>query len=541
MASKTSYEPYAVGSTVYINQSNTPVPQTVESFYAMEDFTYCYTLTSGNFPSGSVYPNISEAQIALSYLITPSPTRTVTPSPTVTKTVTPTPTTSLTKSYTGPQSGANMFDTMMYNTTGGTFDIAYNGNVFTSDGSGVTKVQCSLTPIVPYKEYNFAFNYEAITGRYCKMTLTCNLGQVFLYGDTNISHTDDETLVGLFRDSGAVKFIVRTSAATTLSLTFEFFEDPEYKISLPANYQYRLLGLNLTERLPLESLTPTPTASSTPTPSHTATPSETPSPSATATITPTPSITVSHTTGASPTPTPTHTVTPTPSLATYQSVVMSANPTLYYKMNETTGQGINSGSLSPYSATNLNNLFSVQMNQTSLPRLGKCYNYAGSAYSYLTLGGVPANAISQFADAFTLEMWVNPTANSYNTALYSVWNASTQTGWRVVLYDNIVYVEDQNGQLLYDGSGGTAIPSGSFTYITLVKTSNALTLYIDGEQDGVENLSFSQSNTPTQIYIANDHNAYRFNGKIDEVAYYEELSFTPARVMQHYLTGSAPG
>jgi arabinan endo-1,5-alpha-L-arabinosidase len=210
-------------------------------------------------------------------------------------------------------------------------------------------------------------------------------------------------------------------------------------------------------------------------------------------------------------------------------------------LNETSGQAINIGSLSTYPSTNLTNNVNVQQGQPTLPRLGSSYGYLGNGSSIATLTNLPTGSLSQLADVFTLEMWVYPTTTSYNQALYAAWTTQLSTGWRVVLYDNSVYMEDQNGQLLFDGAAhyNTTLPADEWSHIAFVKVAGSITLYINGASIGTENHNVSRAYPPTQIYVGTDYHGSAYTGRVDEIAYYEEVAFTPQRIMQHYLNGSA--
>lgn len=212
----------------------------------------------------------------------------------------------------------------------------------------------------------------------------------------------------------------------------------------------------------------------------------------------------------------------------YVGEVISDAPTAYYRTEEASGTvanatvGVNgtySGSGITYAQTTniLSNSRTVRFNGTS---------------GQITVGNY-YNATNDF----TVEVWVRPQAVAARKDFVN--KEGTNNGWWLGMETTSkVSFAVGNGSAVQKVTSNTALLVNTWYHVVGVRDSSAglLRIYINGVEEATASFTGSPSTNTSSLRIANSAFAGSrfFNGRIDEVAIYQNKALSAARISAHY-------
>lgn len=210
----------------------------------------------------------------------------------------------------------------------------------------------------------------------------------------------------------------------------------------------------------------------------------------------------------------------------YFSEVMADGPVVYYRMNDASGNPVDSSGNG--------------LNVTGTSGGGSAtYSQPGAIASDPSSTSIKINptfaftrtnnALMNFGNVFTVEMWVRKNADGSIMDLAS----KNTTGWGVTFTAaNTVRLE---AVAIGDITTSTVALTVDGRFHHIVATDNGIStgkIYIDGVDCGSAPLSTSVTDTVSDLRIA-EYTGAPYNGWIDELALYP-TALSQARVLAHY-------
>jgi hypothetical protein len=219
----------------------------------------------------------------------------------------------------------------------------------------------------------------------------------------------------------------------------------------------------------------------------------------------------------------------TPSALAYRDVVMADTPIAYWRFGEASGS--TAASETGIGAGNYNGGFV----------LGRPGALVGDPNTSLALNGstgyvsVPHSSPLDFGDTFSFEAWIKRSTLGADQRLFFKGTGSAVV--QLNTSNRIRFAKSGAGDIAY--SNVTLTDTSKWHHLVVTKNGSAVRVYIDGVDvtGTVTNLSFV--NTTSAINIGRDPSGQYFNGGLDEVAVYG-YALSPARVLAHYVAGTAP-
>jgi hypothetical protein len=243
--------------------------------------------------------------------------------------------------------------------------------------------------------------------------------------------------------------------------------------------------------------------------------------------------------------------------ADYASTVTSFNPVLYYHLNETASVpsdlATNSGSLG--AAAN-----GLYLGGATHPASGALLGSPDSAANFPDAAGnrvrVPWNPALAAAAPFTVEFWANPAAlGSADSADFMCPVAHTQfgdppgtggfrQGW--LFYQNAgngwIFRIYGNANTAYSVTGTRAVVAAQWYHVVGVYDGAQVIIYVNGQALATNAapsfVPVANSGIPFAIGLRSDGalGSFRYNGSVDEVAYYSD-ALPASAILAHYQNG----
>lgn len=222
--------------------------------------------------------------------------------------------------------------------------------------------------------------------------------------------------------------------------------------------------------------------------------------------------------------------------STYADVVLADSPVAYYRFEETSGtvaaDSSGNGNAGEYRNT-------PTLGQAGAERLGRAVRFDGIDDFVNTTRTVDGN--------FSLELWVNTTANSLggtwafegNGLIWSDVGGGANDFTVGAVNNRLTFFTGDNEANI---SSTSTLNDGEWKHLVVTRSQGGeIRVYVNGEQQASAAAGAALLNANPNIAIGGNvlDNRY-FNGLIDEVAYYAtELS--PSRIQAHYIAGAGPG
>lgn len=222
--------------------------------------------------------------------------------------------------------------------------------------------------------------------------------------------------------------------------------------------------------------------------------------------------------------------------SSYADVVLADSPVAYYRFEETSGT-VAADSSGNGNAGKYQN--APTLAQTGAPRLGRAVRFDGLDDYVETARTVAGN--------FSLELWVNTTANSLggtqafegNGLVWSDVGGGANDFTVGAVNNRLTFFTGDNEANI---SSTSTLNDGQWKHLVVTRgLGGQIRVYVNGQQQASAAAGSGLLNANPSIAIGGNvlDNRY-FNGLIDEVAYYAtELS--PARIQAHYLAGTGGG
>ena len=224
----------------------------------------------------------------------------------------------------------------------------------------------------------------------------------------------------------------------------------------------------------------------------------------------------------------------------YSQVVLSDNPASYWRLDEV------AGTTAADSAGAINGTYTngPALNQTSGVRdAGTAVRFDGTN-DYITMGD---NYDFAGTVAYSLELWVNPTAANSNwrriISKDRYVSSSDRGGWNLTLAAASDPIPNKVAFGRYDGgSGSTAVNStiglqpGTWYHLVVTYTGTQLRLYVNGTQHGLSSSIVSVEDHTTPMRVGNRPVTDHFGGTLDEIAIYG-YALSAQQVTEHYNAG----
>lgn len=221
--------------------------------------------------------------------------------------------------------------------------------------------------------------------------------------------------------------------------------------------------------------------------------------------------------------------------SSYAQVVLADNPVAYYRFEET------AGTLAADSSGNGNTgeyRNGPTLAQAGAERLGRAVRFDGIDDF--------VNTPRSVSGSFTLELWVNTTADSLgggqafegNGLVWSDVAGGANDFALAALNNRLAFFTGDTEVTL---SSTSAINDGQWRHLAVTRSlGGQVRIYVDGQQQASVAAGGAQLNANPIMAIGGNvlDNRY-FNGLIDEVAYYD-TALSPERILAHYLAGTQP-
>jgi hypothetical protein len=215
--------------------------------------------------------------------------------------------------------------------------------------------------------------------------------------------------------------------------------------------------------------------------------------------------------------------------STHSATILGDAPSLYYRLEETTGSPINSGSETTNTSTGIVGA-GVTRNVTG--RVGQGWSFAGNNTSNVTI----SDAAAKYSDSiFTLECWAK--TNQAARAFISVGDSVVDTSYITLGINTSGFAEaivrGTSTQVL---TGAVDLRSTTvWHHLVLVVNGATKTLYVDGVLITTNSTAVGAISA-TVFYIGQANNN-AINGTLDEIAVFDKALSTP-RINAHYVSGS---
>ena len=214
----------------------------------------------------------------------------------------------------------------------------------------------------------------------------------------------------------------------------------------------------------------------------------------------------------------------------YARSVISDQPSVYYRMDEASGQLLQDSSGNNYPAL-LTGSFSRSQASPLLNDSDPSTSLTGGFGNIFTSSAVDSTT------GWTLEAWVNTTnaANQQGIIEKYAWDCC-QGNYALRLQNAVVTAYTVQGQSASGVGGTTAIQSNAWYYVvaTYDRSSSALKVYVNGRLEGSSSVSVAPASSTVPVRIgARGDGALTFSGLMDEVAIYPRALST-TRIQAHY-------
>ena len=132
---------------------------------------------------------------------------------------------------------------------------------------------------------------------------------------------------------------------------------------------------------------------------------------------------------------------------------------------------------------------------------------------------------------FTVEFWMNPTANSGTRTLFGKRGDNTGQGFVLVRNNGTtpeVFLSSTGTSWDTSISSSTTISTATWYHVAVVRLGSTVTLYLDGANVGSTTFSGALNNNSSSVRIGGDSNGSQFNGKMDCLRVKREAVYTAA-------------
>lgn len=233
----------------------------------------------------------------------------------------------------------------------------------------------------------------------------------------------------------------------------------------------------------------------------------------------------------------------------YTDVVLADSPLAYYRLGETSGTTLVDSSGNGRNGTYYS---SPSLNQTGL--LAGDANKAVDFPNNSARAKVADASWMRVTTAFTAEAWFNADATNGSRVIVARtgWsnaesNAATRS-WHLIIYNGYLHiaVTATDGTYVAHHATGYAINTGTTYHAALTFNGTSVKLYLNGSEIYTSNTlsgktvsqvaGYSLGIATEHLYDAAADSSGRFDGRIDEVAYYN-TALSGARVLAHYNEG----
>jgi hypothetical protein len=221
--------------------------------------------------------------------------------------------------------------------------------------------------------------------------------------------------------------------------------------------------------------------------------------------------------------------------SSYAQVVLADNPIAYYRFEETSGteaaDSSGNGNVGEYRN-------GPALAQAGAEQLGRAVRFDGIDDFVSTPRSV--------AGSFTLELWVNTTANSLgggqafegNGLVWSDVGGGANDFTLAALNNRLAFF---TGDTEVTVSSTSTINNGEWRHLVATRSlGGQVRVFVDGQEQASFPAGGAQlSANPIMAIGGNVLDGRYFNGLIDEVAYYD-TALSPERIQAHYLAGIQP-
>ena len=180
------------------------------------------------------------------------------------------------------------------------------------------------------------------------------------------------------------------------------------------------------------------------------------------------------------------------------------------------------------------NGYYVSENTNKLTKINKLDNkiflerYIGQNDIYLNLNDacdIPLNTL-QLVNTFTISMWIFPMIDDvrlYPMSIFSKGNINTlgETNLQITVDNKLCYSYQYSNKICTVKSKAK-IASKTFTFITISKTSEAITIYINDKIDTFFQITNAPEFTSNPIIIGNGLNTVSYKGLIENFSISEQ-------------------
>lgn len=210
------------------------------------------------------------------------------------------------------------------------------------------------------------------------------------------------------------------------------------------------------------------------------------------------------------------------------AAIDTTNLAIYWKLDETSGTTI----LDAHGTTTGTYTSNYTLNQTGLINKAPLFSTGYASISN--------TSDINYSGDISVSAWIK-TSTAANQVILSAYGQNTGTGWEfaVLSTGNIRYVGN-NASVV---SSGASVLSGNWVHVAMTKSGNAIKLYINGTERGSGNAnSISFGSNPAEPCLgcydgAADSPNYKFQGLIDEVAFFKNRVLTAGEVGELYNSG----
>jgi hypothetical protein len=229
-------------------------------------------------------------------------------------------------------------------------------------------------------------------------------------------------------------------------------------------------------------------------------------------------------------------VTPTGPASTYTGSVLHSSPVAFYRLDEPTGATVmaDSSSAAADGAYSGQETLGTQAPLASDPATSAGYTTCCSAL------GTGHPALPQYAEARTVEAWINTTNGTTNQAVAGWGSTNTDEAFIVSISAQSINVDGWNDYLSFPTP--RPLDTGQWHLLTVTFDSTNVTVYLDGHQVGSASFAGTpNTQDPSGMELAGFPGYNFFQGDMADVAVYPS-ALSAATVTAHFAASgySAP-
>jgi len=216
----------------------------------------------------------------------------------------------------------------------------------------------------------------------------------------------------------------------------------------------------------------------------------------------------------------------------YSDVVLADSPSIYFKLDESTGNFANIGSLGGSASYGSD----IVRDQPGIPgSVDDDVRFGNTANAYVRYAAAP----SLFNGTYSIETWFKTTKTDATLCIYTrspYFYLSTNGSGKLYFVAN-----DGQTPGINLTSSATVTDGNWHHAVVVIRDSGTNRLYLDGVQVESNTVVPGTSTTTGNLELSYASGSFALNGTLDEFAVYAS-ALSPSRVLAHYNSGSvAPG